>query len=346
MAKNDFFSFVTTLKPMELKAIGELSQVMHLEEGAVIETGEEAADALYIINRGAIEVIHADPRLSGGQAMSYLSRGDMFAETSVLSGTATKNIFRACESTSVQRFRRHDFPELMRRVPSFFYYLSSKLASRLVQVSDMTFMQSDCLELSGNLANFDMVTIYQTILNSSQTGELSIFREKNEKVGAFFFERGQPKFGQFFRLLGEQAFWQLFLNEKLTGTFSFVLCDEPPEAMRNGQIIQRHPTDMLITALQHRDEYKSILETAPDRSTVVHRAKLNLDWQGDEAWFDDMRWLAELVWQHCYSQPVTLDDLFARLPVNELDFYKVIGRLLLTEHLSVVASEPHLAAAG
>ncbi len=346
MAKNDFFSYVTSLKPIEMKAIGELSQVIHLEENAVIETGEKAADALYIVNRGAIEVIHADPRMSGGQAMSYLSRGDMFGETSVLSGTPTRNIFRACESTSVQCFRRRDFPELMRRVPSFFFYLAAKLATRLVQVSDMTFMQSDCLELSGNLANFDLVTIYQTILNSSQTGELSIYQDKNDRVGTFYFDTGQPKYGQYHRLLGEQAFWQLFLPEKLIGTFSFTLCEAPPESLRSGQIIQRHPTDMLITALQYRDEFKSMMETAPDRGSVIHRAKLNLHWDGDEPWIEDLRWLAELVWQHCYSQPIAIGELAGRLPVNELDYYKVVQKLLDTLHLSMVHYEsPQMATA-
>lgn len=338
MAKNDFFSYVTSLKPIEMKAIGELSQVMHLEEGTEIQTGNQAADALYIVNRGAVEVIHGEGR-GAGQAMSYLSRGDMFGETSALSGIPTSNVFRACESTSVQCFRTRDFPELMRRVPSFFHYLAAKLASRLVQVSDMTFMQSDCLELSGNLSNFDMVTIYQTILNSSQTGELSIFPEKNEKSGTFYFEKGQPKFGQYFRLLGEQAFWQLFLPEKLEGTFSFTLCDQPPEVVRNGQIIQRHPTDMLITALQYRDEFKLMLETAPDRNSVIHRAKLNLHWEGEEPWIEDQRWLAEMIWQHCYSQAISIQELYEKVPVNELDYYKVVNRLIETLHLSMVHYE-------
>ena len=194
MAKSDFFSFVTSLRPIELKALGELSQVVHLEEGATLDAG--GADALYIINRGAVEVIHGDPQRQEGQAMSYLSRGDMFGETSAMSGIPSRNSFKACESTSLQAFRKRDFPELMRRVPAFFYYISSQLASRLIQVSDMTFMQSNCLELSGNLSNFDLVTIYQTVLNSSQTGQLSIFNAKNERSGTFYFEKGEPRFGQ------------------------------------------------------------------------------------------------------------------------------------------------------
>ncbi len=339
MAKSDFFTFVTSLRPIELKALGELSQVVHLEEGAMLECGDQAGDALYIINRGAVEVIHGDPQRSEGQAMSYLSRGDMFGETSAMSGIPSRNSFKACESTSLQCFRKRSFPELMRRVPAFFYYISTQLASRLIQVSDMTFMQSNCLELSGNLANFDLVTIYQTVLNSSQTGELSIINTKGEKVGSFYFERGEPKFGQYFNLLGEQAFWQLFLHDKLTGTFSFQLCDEPPVNLRGGEIVKRHPTDMLITALQYRDEFKEVLEGAPDPACVVRRSKLNLIWDGEESIFDDLRWLAEAIWQVCYSTPMTVGELYHHLSVNELDYYKVIGELLLSNHLSLVTYE-------
>lgn len=339
MAKSDFFSFVTSLRPTELKALGELSQVVHLEEGAMLESGHQAGDALYIINRGAVEVIHGDPQHQEGQAMSYLSRGDMFGETSAMSGIPSRNSFKACESTSLQCFRKRDFNELMRRVPAFFYYISTQLASRLIQVSDMTFMQSNCLELSGNLSNFDLVTIYQTVLNSSQTGQLSIMNAKGEKVGTFYFERGEPKFGQYFNLLGEQAFWQLFLHDKLTGTFSFQLCDEPPANLRGGQIVQRHPTDMLISALQYRDEFKHILETAPDPACIVRRSKLNLIWDGDASFVDELRWLAENIWQICYSTPMTVGDLYHQLSVNELDYYKVVGELLHSNHLALVTYE-------
>ncbi len=339
MAKSDFFSFVTSLRPIELKALGELSQVVHLEEGATLEAGGQTADALYIINRGAVEVIHGDPQRQEGQAMSYLSRGDMFGETSAMSGIPSRNSFKACESTSLQAFRKRDFPELMRRVPAFFYYISTQLASRLIQVSDMTFMQSNCLELSGNLLNFDLVTIYQTVLNSSQTGQLSIINTKGERAGTFYFEKGEPKFGQYCNLLGEQAFWQLFLHDKMTGTFSFQLCEEPPANLRGGEIVKRHPTDMLITALQYRDEFKAVQENAPDPACIVRRSKLNLIWEGEESFFEDLRWLAENIWQFCYSTPMPVGELYQHLSVNELDYYKVINELLHSNHLSLVTYE-------
>ena len=152
--------------------------------------------------------------------MSYLTRGDVFGETETLGDVPRKNAVRTCEPASIQRFKKEHFPELIRRVPKFFYYLSQQIATQVAKMTDLAFVQSSCLELSGNLANFDMVTIYQTILNSTQTGELSIVNEHGEQSSVFYFEEGQTRYGRYYHLTGEEAFWQLFLCEKLSGTFS------------------------------------------------------------------------------------------------------------------------------
>ena len=57
MADRDFFAFCTSLKPVELKAMGELTSVVHLSEGEVVYSANDPADALYIINRGVVELV-------------------------------------------------------------------------------------------------------------------------------------------------------------------------------------------------------------------------------------------------------------------------------------------------
>ena len=49
MLDRDFFGFCTTLKPLELKAIGKLSQVRHLKEGETVYSPGDPGDTLYII---------------------------------------------------------------------------------------------------------------------------------------------------------------------------------------------------------------------------------------------------------------------------------------------------------
>ena len=62
-------------------------------------------------------------------------------------------------------------------MPSFFLFLSEKLANRLFQARELTRSPNNSLELTGSLINFDIVTIYQTIIQSMQTGLLTIANE-------------------------------------------------------------------------------------------------------------------------------------------------------------------------
>ncbi len=335
MSKSDFFSFITSLRPIELKAIGELSQTLHLEDAITVYQGGDESDAMYIINRGTLEVVHESPGHAANTPVSYLSRGDMFGETETLSGVSRKNTVRTCEQVSIQRFKKKDFPELIRRVPAFFYYLSQQIASQMTKITDLAFVQSNCLELSGNLANFDTVTIYQTILNSAQTGELSIVDEAKETIAIFCFKDGQTTCGQYYHLTGEEAFWQLFLHEKLSGTFSFSIVEPAKFRVDNTAPIRRNPTDLLITALQYRDEFKQLLEDIPDPGQQLRREKLNLEWT-DPEYSEGLRPVAEAIWQVCYSSVMPLEELCQKLPYCELKFFKTVLRLLETGHFSLV----------
>ena len=245
MVDRDFFGFCTTLKPLELKALGELSQTRHLAVGETIYAAGDRSDTLYIINRGVVEAVRDS---IGNTSDAYLSRGDIFGDVEVLTDLPRQHLIRTREPVSLQCFPRKNFAALVGRVPAFFQYLSEELAFRLSQARDLTLAQSHSLELSGSLSNFDLVTIYQTIVHSSQTGELRISNENSELISAFYFEKGQPRCGQFEHLTGEEAFSQLFLSEALRGTFSFSSGDRLISAGILSESITRNPEEMLINA--------------------------------------------------------------------------------------------------
>ena len=115
---------------MELRAIGELSKVQHLSEGEVVYAPGAESDALYIINRGVVEVDHSMAKRL--QPNTYLSRGDMFGDLETLTGEPRSHLVRTREPASVQAFQKGDFPELARLVPTFFKYLCERLAFRLL----------------------------------------------------------------------------------------------------------------------------------------------------------------------------------------------------------------------
>ncbi|HEY2124789.1 MAG TPA: cyclic nucleotide-binding domain-containing protein, partial [Chthoniobacterales bacterium] len=219
MPDRDFFAFCTSLSRPELRAIGELSWVRHLNIGEVLYRPGEPGNALFIINRGELELV---PEAPGAEPLQ-LARGQVVGDIEAFSEQPRLNLVRAISGASVQCFPRANFHQLVRAVPSFFRYLCEQMALRIVQESDQVRNFDEHPPLSGRISHFDLTTVHQTIANSNQTGQLSIRDEQAETVGAFYFERGLPAAGQFHHLTGEEAFWQLFLNEQLSGTFSFAV---------------------------------------------------------------------------------------------------------------------------
>lgn len=330
MVDRDFFGFCTTLKPLELKAIGELSQTRHLAAGETIYAPGDPGDAFFIINRGVVEAVRSSAK---NVSDTYLSRGDIFGDVEILTERPRKYLVRTREPVSLQCFHREHFPELVRRVPSFFQYLSEQLAFRLAQARDLTLSQSHCLELSGSLSNFDLVTVYQTIVNSSQTGELRVSSESSQLISAFYFEKGQPRCGQFEHLTGEEAFSQLFLSEALAGTFSFASGDRLLRAGMHEEEFARNPDEMLISALQGRDELNDLKRRLSEGSATLHRRGSNLAWPAGAP--AGLRSVAEQIWECVGDEPVILSSLFRECSFNELKIYKAVDELVESQQLDL-----------
>jgi CRP-like cAMP-binding protein len=329
VGQRDYFAYCTTLKPLELKAIGELSYVQHLASGRIVYSAGDASSALYVVTRGMVEV-------SGGEAIAgvdaqILSRGQFFGDLETLTGATRRHTARARHPLSIQCFQREDFAELCRRVPSFFFFLSQDLAMRLYGAEEAASVDPESFELHGNLANFDLITVYQTIVNSRQSGELRIFNDKADLISVFFFENGEPRNGQFQHLTGDEAFTQLFLAETLSGSFLFSLEGRVSSCIQ-AQMINA-TSDMLIRALQARDELLQLKERFTDPTAMLLRRKLNLIWPDDAA--SESRATAEHIWQLAYSTPLPVSALYQRCNVSELKIYDALALLLESGHFEL-----------
>jgi CRP-like cAMP-binding protein len=335
MADRDFFAFCASLESVELKALSELSHVAQLGAGEIVYSVGDPGEALYIINRGVTELI-PDASMRGTPS-TYLSRGDIFGHLEALIELPRTHLVRTREPVSLQCIRNKEFTEIGRRVPSFFRYLCEQLASRLTQTRELALSKSHCLELSGNLTNFDLVTIYQTIASSMQTGELFILDENAQPDSAFFFEKGQLRSGQFQHLTGEEAFWQLFLSESLTGTFSFSSRDQPFSNCVQATEIPRNKRNMLILALQFRDDFRALKIALPNPSMKLCRRKLNFSWPQQAN--PELQPTAERIWQLAYTTPLSLSSLYHKCSVCELKIYQVVDELVRAELIRLVAPD-------
>ncbi|HEY3664324.1 MAG TPA: cyclic nucleotide-binding domain-containing protein [Chthoniobacterales bacterium] len=324
MAQRDFFAFCKSLRLVELKAIGQLSTVKHFGENEVVYTAGSEGDELFLVTRGAVELFHQNTRL--GPPEKVLSRGDIFGETAALMELPRDHSARACAALSVQCFRRGDFPELLQRVPSFFLFLSEKLASRLFQARELTQSPNTSLELTGSLANFDIVTIYQTIIQSRQTGLLTIADEEGETLSTFYFENGSPRWGRFQHLSGEEAFWQLFLHEHRSGSFSFSNETQVRADWGESSAVTGQSDEILINAIRMRDHFDHLRKRIKDRSQRLKRQKLNLEWEHPD--LQDLRAVAEEIWQLAYNHELTLAELHSQSRYCDLKIYRVVDEML------------------
>ncbi len=338
MAQRDFFAFCKSLRLVELKAIGSLSRVKHFEEGAVVYAAEEDGSELFIVTRGAVELLAQNAR--PGTPTMMLSRGDIFGEIGALMDLPRNRTARACAALSVQCFRRSDFPELIQRVPSFFLFLSEKLANRLFQARELTHSPNNSLELTGSLANFDIVTIYQTIIQSMQTGLLTIADEDGETISTFYFEKGTPRWGRFQHLSGEEAFWQLFLHEHRSGSFSFSNETQVGADWGENSALTGQPDEVLINAIRMRDQLDHLRKRMHDRSQRLKRQKLNLAWANPD--LQDLRAVAEEIWQLAYNDELTLGELHCRSGYCDWKIYRTVDEMVRAGLFSLGAEHDQL----
>lgn len=321
MAARDFFAFCRSLQLLELKALNELSRVRHFEENDTVFSAGDSGDELFIVNRGLVEIT-PEP-FHAGMVATVLSRGDIFGETGAFLHLPRRQAARARAPLSLQCFRGQDFPELLRRVPSFFIFLCEKLANHLFQESEMGESQG---ELTGTLANFDVVTIYQTIIRSLQTGLLTIADENAKTVCEFYFDNGAPRWGRFQHLKGEEAFWQLFIQTRHGWTFSFSKKALVRADWTDESAISRKPDELLIKAIHMRDEFEDLCKRMSDGTASLKRQKLNFVWPKTD--LEELRPLAEEIWQIAYSQPISLTDLYGRCGYCALKTYRAVDEMV------------------
>ncbi len=331
MSNRDFFSFCTTLTPVERRAMGELSMALHVPEGTTLYSLGEESDAIYIVSRGMLTVV--PDANSGNHTGVYLSRGDMLGAAEVITGSARVTSAMACEDASLQRIPAENLGELARRIPTFAIYLAEQLSWRLLQTDEQYHARSNCLEFSGNLRNFDIVAIVQTIYNSSKTGELAILNEDGESVAGMYFREGRPLCVQCHHLTGMEAFWQIFLQERMSGSFNFTPSEEM-EDIRQELPLNRGVDDMLINAVRQRDEFQMIMEVMPPFESHLHRTGDFPEWTGDSSLRPAMEAILNLI----DRQRVRLDEMFWLCNFSELTLYSALVELVRSGAVSALGA--------
>lgn len=131
LSKIDIFKYLTA---EELPALKAAFQSEYYREGETIIRCGEQGDRFYVIARGKVEVIAAEPG-STERVVAVLEDGDYFGEIALLKSVVRTATIRAKVPCIVLSLKRQQFDLVLNNAPELKEALLSKMASRLSELN-------------------------------------------------------------------------------------------------------------------------------------------------------------------------------------------------------------------
>lgn len=327
---SDFFAFCKSLNASTLKTVLREAKMVHFSAGSVVCRQGSLSDMFFVINEGTAEVVIAGKNGGDPTMVSNLKKGDFFGEIGLLTNTKRNSTVRVPQGADLLLFTKSAFDRLIKTVPEFLVFLSTHMAHRLQETTTQLAVISQINDLAGDLSNFDLTTIFQAISSSGQTGVFNLQEEGKQTIGEFFFDKGLLRAGRWRHLRGPEALWQLF-QEEAKGSFFFLSGDILENI--NGAEIKGSTTELLMNALQKRDELPEWREKNHHREKFLTRKTAMLNWTNQE-----LAACATAIWQALIKQPMNMAQLIREIPFCEIHLHKTVTELFDTGQ--VVYTEP------
>lgn len=333
----DYFTLLDQVDVFQRKEIESRSKDLGYVEPDVIINQDDTGDGVYIIAQGVVEVVTQSPDSKTDRVIAYLCKGDFFGELSVLTGEPRSASIRACEDVHLLKIPSPDFLHLIKQIPQFGHFFSMHLAARLYRLTRETATRSQCMDFGGNLENFDVLLIFQTITSSGQAGELRLLDDANNLFGSFYFKGPTITHGRFAHLSGVEAMWQVFLETNLDGSFVFQITEEPTVPYDEQGVIGGDGMDLLMQAASKRDYFQALPEEWRTLSGRLGRLTDQLEWAEQP----EHAALANQVWEFIANRPQVLASMWRRLNVSSYHLASVAKQLVATGQASYeVEAEP------
>lgn len=317
----NFLKFYSQLSPVKQRLIDRHSDLIERSKGDIVCLQGAPADAIYAIEEGAVEVVlQAEPDAMP-RCVAYLSSGDLFGEMGAITGRPRISTIRACEAVRLRRFSPEKFQKLMETFPAFGVFLVTNLAERLYRLAANHYYMNYSVDFSGNLENFDLLVVFQTLNSSGRTGELILTSASNDLLGGFLFVNGDVVAARFRHLRGLEAMWQVFTEEKFDGSFAFRAMEITPQPEPEEQIILRG-MDLLMQAASKRDVYQMLATSSKDLTRTLSPKVDTLNW--DDAETADA---AQRIWTHIQKHPQPLDTIWRLSNLSSATIVEVTRRM-------------------
>jgi CRP-like cAMP-binding protein len=321
--ESNFFTLLGFLDANSRLEINAVCTRKMVQPGEMIYGQGDPANAIFIVSNGVVEALTASPDGQQTRTIGVMSRGDFFGDLAVLTGHPRLAAVRALEPTELLRIEKLAFLNLLERIPKMGAYFARNLARRLHTTSTEAHLKIFDLDLSGNLRNFDLLTIFQAITSMGRTGELQINNSGNELIGNFFFREGRAEQARFVHLEGIEAVWEGFVQSCTDGTFIFRARTEPTVAVPEQHRIELSSTDLLMQGCTRRDAYHALPQALREMQGRLGHVTPELAWTEPET-----QSLAARIWELTARRPQPLASMWRRLNYSSLTYLEVMTELL------------------
>jgi CRP-like cAMP-binding protein len=238
------FSIFQALDRQNLRDIVALLKLKKYARDEIVLKKGDPAQHLYIILAGAVDVLD-----DKGVRLSFLQKGDVFGEMSLISGEPIGATIKVVEPARIIFIKGQDFKQILNKFPSIQMYLAKLLAQRLAK-SNLAVAEEITSGMMGRLSEMPPAEIFQTLNLNQKTGRVSLILSDGTAVMSF--RQGELVAAEYNQLCGKEAFFEVL--KKSDGRFKFnqSLSETEKSAPVLGTFME-----MLLEGLRRMDEERS-----------------------------------------------------------------------------------------
>ena len=256
-------------------AISARARTVTYNTGEIVVKRGDPGDRVFVVKSGMVEVMSPAGSEAGLEAtpLAYLGSGECFGELAVLTSSPRTNDVRVPEQAQLLIIPHGLFEELMQKHVGFASQLCVILAHRLVKALQGLPM-SDKKELQGSLQYFDLATVVQTLISSSQNGVMAL-SVRGRAVATLSFHGGNIFRASYGHRSGDEAVHHLF-QAPPDADFRFSSTEEGQDTPDPGITIPAMA--LMMDSVRLQDELDLLKEKLPPPETGLTRVGGVTDW--------------------------------------------------------------------
>ncbi|KAF0250069.1 MAG: cAMP-binding protein [bacterium] len=329
--------------PLELlQRVFRRGQIESYPTASVLFRVGEISSKLYVIQNGIVELRSPKEEDSSQITINYIGPGQALGETTALIGELHFSEARVPEGAEIFQISAEKLKEMIRSNPDFAEHMVVTFAKYLNRSYKKLSLQTKN-KLQGSLFYFDLATVIQTLINTKESGLLTIYSVGrglirsmawSTSIGAYpigqvYLEEGQVRYSWSGQLSGEEAFFQLFQVE-LNGSFSFeqgVRMESRPE----NEVIWRPAMNLVMEAVQLQDELNKLQGILPEQTTAFQLNRPTLTTSNPS-----LSLAVDAMYRLLLERPVTIIELVDALPCCYYTTYFLIKEFLDTKQIKEI----------